>query len=101
MKILPLTLMTRMGDDRAVFRCHGDKRWVSIVGGATDVRPLALGTNKAGQKGEGTGPRGDLGSQLEAFHQLRIKDLQMVGQERCLRLPKEQLPSIHRRSQPL
>lgn len=75
MKILPLTLMTWMGDDRAVFRCHGDKRRVRIVGGVTDVRPLALGSNKAGQHAEGT---------------------QMVGLERCLHLPRGQLPSIHR-----
>lgn len=71
MKILPLILMTGMGDDRAVFRCHGDKRRVRIVGGVTDVRPLALGSNKAGREGEGT---------------------QMVGLERCLHLPQRTAP---------
>lgn len=56
MKTLPLTLMTWMGDDRVVFRGHGDKRRVSIVGGVTDVRPLALGSNKAGRNLGRTGP---------------------------------------------
>lgn len=73
----------------AMLRCSDNKMRVILVAGVVGIRPLTLGSRKAGQKKKYGGPKKDrspsLQSLLEAFCQVRIKRSQLEGLERWLR----------------